>query len=702
MTSFGPLSDINLGYRPAALAVGLRESGKPELAVIAPEQQAVYFYEVHPTGGITHTQFVRTQSILRSVTAFSSIDGGKSGYVSIAAGGSSISILTQRAIDSFDELEIPLSTQVQKCAVADLNNNRQDDILLYGKTTAGVVTLLAQEDGTFKSGPVLFPDISISDLRTADINGDGITDILALNWLSNQLTIFYGMGKLVFTEQVAVQLPAEPYELAMTPVSKERTFSVAISFQDAQQIRVYSGNSLGDYRVTATLPVDGRASGLEFSYLNNDDIPDLVSSTNKGILVWLGTSVTSFSPRTVFGAGRSIGSWQLADVDGDGKLDCVLLDRTTQRLLCMLNADYSGRVEATEYAVGVSPMGLAVADFNGNGRMDIAVANSQSSSLSFLFNRGRGRFAGQVAVHMSDNPTFIRRASSSTPGQHTVLASHAKDDKVTVLIFADNAQQPKAFSVPTGNMPFVVSANHESDKLNFLVRSRRTNEKTFSLSLFEQLSPRQFVERSLRPTLPTTMVAVNITEEQSQGAFRLLFATNDRNTRRTTVWAGRSDNTFEVTTTSPLFSYSDSLSVTRYIAGRYLNSDSLEDVLFSLGPPRNELGVWYGKTQSGGRDSIEWIRNVQPVVDDAIIVRDVNGDNLADLVFVDALRRAVVVCYGTEKRGFRPPQAVVPAEGVYSIRVAPLGDAGVHDLIFSNSERGTVSIFFNPFSHRGD
>ncbi|MBX2992210.1 MAG: VCBS repeat-containing protein [Bacteroidetes bacterium] len=702
MASFGPLSDINLGYRPAALAVGFHESGKSELAVIAPELHAVYFYEVHPTGGITHTQVVRTQSILRSITGFSFKDDKRSGYVSILEGGNSISIIKKGPGDSAEEVNIPLSHQVQNCIVADLNNDRRNDILLYGKTAAGVVTFLAHEDGTYKAGPVLFPDISISDLRAADINGDGITDLLALNWLSNQLTIFYGIGKLVFTEQVAVQLPAEPYELAVTPVSKDRTFSVAISFQDAQQIRVYSGNSLGDYRATATLPVGGRPAGLEFSYLNNDEIPDLVSSTSKGILVWLGTSATSFSSRTVFGAGRSIVSWQLADVDGDGKVDCVLLDKTTQRLVCMLNTDYSGSVEATEYAVGMSPMGLVVADFNGNDRVDIAVANSQSSSLSFLFNRGGGRFTGQVVVPISDNPTFLRRASSLVAGQHTVLVSHAKDDKVTVVTVADNARQSKAFSVPTGNMPFVVSANHESDELKFLVRSRRANEKAYSLSLFEQISQRQFVERSLRPTLPTTIAAVNITEEQKHGTFRLLFATNDRTTKRTTVWAGTSDNSFEVTTTSPLFSYPDSPATTRFVAGTHLNGDSLEDVLFVLGPPRNELGVWYRMPQSVGRDSIEWIRNVQPAGDDAIIVRDVNGDTLTDLVFVDALRRAVVVCYGTERRGFRVPQAIVPADGVYSIRVASLRDPGVYDLILSNTERGTVSILSNPFGRRGD
>jgi hypothetical protein len=77
---------------------------------------------------------------------------------------------------------------------------------------------------------------------------------------------------------------------------------------------------------------------------------------------------------------------------------------------------------------------------------------------------------------------------------------------------------------------------------------------------------------------------------------------------------------------------------------------------------------------------------------------DCNNDGINDVVWLDGLRRAVVVMYGNERRGFRAPTTVIPADGVQSIRLAPLRTLDELDLVTSNGERGTVSVFLNPFS----
>ncbi|MEK7249339.1 MAG: VCBS repeat-containing protein, partial [Bacteroidota bacterium] len=227
---------------------------------------------------------------------------------------------------------------MQKCGVADLNNDKRKDILLFGKNTAGVETLLGQPNGTFKLGTTLFSDISVSDLCTTDINADGITDILALNWLSNQLTVFYGISRFVYTEQVAVQLPSQPAEIAITNVTNVRGFRLAVTLPEANQVQVYSGNSLGDYRLMNTIAFDRKPAGVQFAHVNGDELLDLVSSTNQGIVAVLGASPTTFTQPVVFGAAHSIASWSVADVDGDGRNDCVLADQNTKRLITLANA----------------------------------------------------------------------------------------------------------------------------------------------------------------------------------------------------------------------------------------------------------------------------------------------------------------------------------------------------------------------------
>jgi len=697
-TSFGTLSDFNLGYRPSGLAVGSAEPSRVEIALLAPEQPSVNLYEVSSSGRISQTASLKTQKTFRYIVA-SDLDGdGISEYVALSSGGNSVSILKRSSNNRFEEYEVSLPASVQKCVVADLNNDKRKDILLFGKNTAGVETLLGQPNGTFKLGTTLFSDISVSDLCTTDINADGITDILALNWLSNQLTVFYGISRFVYTEQVAVQLPSQPAEIAITNVTNLRGFRVAVTLPEASQVQVYSGNSLGDYRLMNTIAFDRKPAGVQFAHVNGDELLDLVSSTNQGIVVVLGASPTTFTQPVVFGAAHSIASWSVADVDGDGRNDCVLADQNTKRLITLANADHTGKVETIEYCVGASPQGLVIGDFNGNGREDIGVVNAASSNLSILLNRGRAKFSGQLSLQLPETPTYVRLVSSAPRKEKTLITSHSEEDKVTVVSFGEDILRSRIFSVPTGADPFVVSAKQDTTTLQFLVRYRSTKDKSFRLSSFEQINQRQFVERSLRATLPTKIIALTMDEGVSAGTYELLFATNDMTTKHTTVSLGVSESGLEFKTTKPLFSFADSTASTKFIIGRFVNNDPFKDVVVSLGAPRNELGIWYGKAPTVTRDSIQWIRNVQPTSDDAIIVKDVNGDNVSDITLLDALRRAVVVMYGTERRGFKQPTVIVPAEGVHSIRIAVLRESGVYDLVMSNPERGTVSIIMNPFN----
>src|SRR5437588_4328139 len=91
--------------------------------------------------------------------------------------------------------------------------------------------------------------------------------------------------------------------------------------------------------------------------------------------------------RADYGYGTASVSYSVAvgDFNGDGKLDVAVADYNTSAVSALLgNGDGTFQVQV-EYATGTFPHGVAVGEFNGDGKLDLAVANSGSNNVSVLW-----------------------------------------------------------------------------------------------------------------------------------------------------------------------------------------------------------------------------------------------------------------------------------------------------------------------------
>ncbi len=701
-TSFGLFADYQLTFRPSGFSFGPPEGGTIELAIVTADEPAVYLFEVEGPQHVRQRSTIEAQSRFSFIVAADMNRDKQSDYIALADDGWAVSVFTRLAKQGWKESRIQLEAPAERLVVADINNDRRNDILLFGKLSGGVSTLLGRPTGTWKQGPVLFPEISASDVTVTDINGDGVVDLLLLNWLSNQLVVYYGVSPLVYTEQIAVQLDAEPGELAITQVGTGETFLVAITCPEEKKVLVYSGNSLGDYRPAAALPMSGKPSRVQFADVNSDGEADILTGSPLGIHVSYSTP-GGFTDPVVFGCARALIAWLVADIDRDGKDDCLFVDGSPNRLAFLLNAEADSRLARAlasaplvEYAVGVGPHGLVVGDLNGDGRNDVAVANTGSSSFSLLLNKGRGRMSGQLALAMPERPYHVRFVLSGRGGK-TLVASHPADDAVSVVELGEESESSVPLSVPTGNEPYVLYATEDAGRLKFIVRYRARRDRSFLFSLFEQVSASTFVEQSLRTASSMPIVALAVNPGANIGSYDFVYATHNNKTNQTTIWHSTSTAGVSFPAPTEMFSFEDSTSSTRMVLHDYVNKDGRKDIVFVLGPPQNKMGIWYNNEAHAAKDSLEWVTNVQPLDEDAFLIRDVNGDDLTDITWIDSIRKSVVVLYGTERRGRRRPVDLVTAEAARSLRVGSMREVGVNDLILSNSTRGTVSIITNPF-----
>ena len=94
----------------------------------------------------------------------------------------------------------------------------------------------------------------------------------------------------------------------------------------------------------------------------------------------------SFQAAQNFGAGSFPQSVAVGDFNGDGKFDLAVANSGSNNVSVLLGNGDGSFQAARSFGAGSTPRSVAVGDFNGDGVQDLAVANSGSNNVSVLIN----------------------------------------------------------------------------------------------------------------------------------------------------------------------------------------------------------------------------------------------------------------------------------------------------------------------------
>jgi hypothetical protein len=150
---------------------------------------------------------------------------------------------------------------------------------------------------------------------------------------------------------------------------------------------VFLGNGNGTLGAMTTFGAGGSARAVAVGQIDSDPWKELVFGGTTGVRVLKGLTGGAFGTQTSYLGGISIDAVDIADVDANARRE-VLAVSAARNSISVLAFDLAGAfLQKSEYGTGRDPRALAMADFNGDGWLDLATADFGDTTVTVIRNR---------------------------------------------------------------------------------------------------------------------------------------------------------------------------------------------------------------------------------------------------------------------------------------------------------------------------
>ena len=329
---------------------------------------------------------------------------------------------------------------------ADFNRDGKQDFVASGNGSSNICVFLGTGEATFTSAEYA-AGFNPRTIRTGDFNGDGYPDIAVANNDEGTVGVYINKGNGTFNSQATYNAVTKTYGLAVGDFTGDGKPDIIAGGETQTTLQLLKNNGSGTFSKSTTLTAGVDPVAVAAADLNHDGKLDVISAntSDNSLSVFLGNNNGTFGTvktTPLLANSEPFCSLVAADFDGDGKIDVVAMQNGESQI-AILWGKGDGTFETPKYVdTGTDPRDVVAADMNGDGRTDIVVAtdnfgttdsNGNAGGVDVFLNSGNRQFNAYQQFTAHDGPQGVAAADFNEDGKLDLVTANFFSDDSSVI-----------------------------------------------------------------------------------------------------------------------------------------------------------------------------------------------------------------------------------------------------------------------------
>jgi hypothetical protein len=347
----------------------------------------------------------------------------------------------------------------------------------------------------------------------------------------------------------------------------------------------------------------------------------------------LAASTGSVCPQVtnIYNAGEYPYALDLGDVNGDGKLDLAIANRSYSYISVAFGNGSGGFLPIVSYQVGNLPIYVRFGDINGDGKLDLATANETGNTASILINNGNGTFGTATNYTVGFAPQAVALRDMNEDGFPDLIVTNRDSNTVSILLNKGSGTFYAPVNYSVGPMP----------------------------------------------------IRFDVADINNDG--HLDVAVSSAASTRATVLLGNGTGSLGVPSYT---SISNSVYGSNAVMLTDLNGDGKSDIIATTGGG-NTTSVGFGNGSGGFGSPVEYPVGSDPA---SIAIGDLDGDGMLDILVSNWFSYYISVLKGNGDGTFQTASNTSIPNGSNYVTIGDLNQDGLIDSVVANHSSGTVTV----------